>query len=348
MNKEICQHITGCILGTAVGDAVGLRREGLSATRAKKLYGTQYAPDLLFGRGYVSDDTEHTVIVARSLLAAGGDPESFQRHLCSDLKRWLLVCPAGVGFATLRAVARLWLGYRASRSGVWSAGNGPAMRSALLGICADSDEHLRELVQASSRITHTDPRAEQGALAVALAARYGLEQRDRPKPEIVAEVTGQIEGDELVSHLHKAAEALRKDWTPEQYARDLGWDGFVSGYVNQTVPAAIYCWAASTSFRDAVENAVGLGGDMDSVAAITGAISGTELGDSAIPTEWLDRLHEWPRDVRWMRTLSSKLSSSPSESSTVPSMRWGRTAIRNAIFACVVLGIGFRRILPPY
>ena len=75
---------------------------------------------------------------------------------------------AGVGFATARACVRLWLGVPPERSGVNSAGNGPAMRSAILGaVFAREPERRREFVRASSRLTHLDPRAETAALAVA-------------------------------------------------------------------------------------------------------------------------------------------------------------------------------------
>ena len=55
-------NILGCLLGTALGDAVGLRREGLSRQRAMRLYGgAPLQPNLLFGWGFCSDDTEHTL-----------------------------------------------------------------------------------------------------------------------------------------------------------------------------------------------------------------------------------------------------------------------------------------------
>jgi ADP-ribosylglycohydrolase len=82
----------------------------------------------------------------------------------------LLGLPAGIGRATLRAILKLWFGFPPSKSGVFSAGNGPAMRSAVLGAAIDDLPLLRSLVGISTRITHTDPKAEYGALAVALAA----------------------------------------------------------------------------------------------------------------------------------------------------------------------------------
>jgi ADP-ribosylglycohydrolase len=168
-------RIAGAILGTAVGDALGLPREGLSRRRARRLFGD---PPLrhrfLLGRGMTSDDTEHTCMTGQALLRAPDDPDAFARSLAWRLRFWLLGLPAGTGGATLRAVLKLWLGFSPRRSGVWSAGNGPAMRAALLGVCLGHDrQQMRAYVRASTRLTHTDPRAERGAFLVALTAHHG-------------------------------------------------------------------------------------------------------------------------------------------------------------------------------
>jgi hypothetical protein len=70
------------------------------------------------------------------------------------MRWWLVGLPAGIGSATLRATLKLWLGFSPSRSGVFSAGNGPAMRSPVLGTAIDDIETLRKFVRASTRITH--------------------------------------------------------------------------------------------------------------------------------------------------------------------------------------------------
>ena len=62
-------------------------------------------------------------------------------------------------------------GISPSKSGVYSVGNGPAMRAAILGATIDDVSNLLEFVRSSSRLTHTDPKAEFGAVAIALAAR---------------------------------------------------------------------------------------------------------------------------------------------------------------------------------
>ncbi|MDH3349782.1 MAG: ADP-ribosylglycohydrolase family protein, partial [Desulfobulbaceae bacterium] len=162
--------IIGALLGCAVGDALGLPYEGLSRQRAGRMLGEPLKYRFCFGKGMISDDTEHTCMTAAALAASGGDPDIFAQHLAKSLRYWLLGLPAGVGFATLRAVLRLWIGMGPLRSGVFSAGNGPAMRSPIIGATVNEIEQLAPLVSACTRITHTDPKAYYGAYAIALAA----------------------------------------------------------------------------------------------------------------------------------------------------------------------------------
>ena len=164
--------IQGCLLGTALGDAIGLPYEGLSRQRVPKLLGPPQKHRLLFGKGMVSDDTEHTCMVAQSLIKSSFDPQHFAEDFSKRLRYWLLTLPAGVGLATLKSILRLWVGYSPQRSGVYSAGNGPAMRSGILGVVAPSQDVLNTLVHVSTRMTHSDPKAEAGASAIALAARF--------------------------------------------------------------------------------------------------------------------------------------------------------------------------------
>jgi ADP-ribosylglycohydrolase len=121
----------------AVGDALGLPREDLSRRRAAKLYG---GPPLrhrfAFGRGMISDDTEHAIMTAEALLLTGRDLPRFTAALAWRLRLWLLGIPAGIGLATLRATLKLCLGWSPEHSGVWSAGSGPAMRAPMIGAAA--------------------------------------------------------------------------------------------------------------------------------------------------------------------------------------------------------------------
>jgi ADP-ribosyl-[dinitrogen reductase] hydrolase len=97
------EAFAGVLLGTAVGDALGLPAEGMSRDRIRKRWHGPWRQRFLFGRGMVSDDTEQALFVAQALLAHPADVEAFQRCLGWNLRLWLLGLPAGVGLATLRA-----------------------------------------------------------------------------------------------------------------------------------------------------------------------------------------------------------------------------------------------------
>lgn len=272
-------RLEGVLLGTAVGDALGLPYEGLSHRRARRMFG---GPPLrhrfLPGRGMISDDTEHACMTAQALLASAGDGERFSSSLGWRLRFWLLGLPAGTGRATLRAIVKLWLGFPPDRSGVFSAGNGTAMRAAILGVCVgEHPERLRDFVRRSSRITHSDPRAEEGALAVALAAHMGAMHGPDGLDhfEFLNRLRQSVTGDELLAALDMMEAALRNGETAERFAERLGLSGGVSGYINHTVPVALYVWLRSRGdYRTAVEEAILLGGDTDSTAAIVGALVG--------------------------------------------------------------------------
>ena len=188
-------RLAGILLGTAVGDSVGLPAEGLSPRRRQRLLPGPWRHRFLVGRGMISDDTEHTLMVAQSLLKHPDDAAAFGRSLAWRLRWWFLGLPAGVGLATARACLKLWLGFPPDRSGVYSAGNGPAMRSALLGAYFFDDQDMIErFVTASTRLTHTDPRALTGALAVARLAAWAVQHdpAEPPSAEFVGRPAGEV------------------------------------------------------------------------------------------------------------------------------------------------------------
>lgn len=351
------EGIAGALLGTALGDAVGLPREGLSPRRARRLCGgPPLGQRLVLGRGLVSDDTEHTCMVGQALLASGGEPDPFARSLAWRLRGWLLGLPAGVGFATLRALLKLWLGFPPGRSGVFSAGNGPAMRAPLLGACfPDDPARLRALVRASTRLTHTDPKAEEGAWAVAHAAARGARAEGPADPAgLIGELLDALEGDELRRHLERAAVGLEQGEPLEAYAEALGLAKGVTGYVNHTVPVALYaCLAHPGDYRGAVEGVILLGGDADTTGAIAGGVAGAAVGGAGLPVDWLAGLVEWPRSVAWQERLADALAvrfggDAPASGPGPVPLFWPAIPARNLAFLLIVLAHGFRRLLPPY
>lgn len=79
MNRR--DRVEGLLLGCAVGDSVGLPAEGLSKTNIHRRWNGVWKQRLLFGRGMISDDTEHTLIVAECLVRSKGDVELFRQML---------------------------------------------------------------------------------------------------------------------------------------------------------------------------------------------------------------------------------------------------------------------------
>jgi ADP-ribosylglycohydrolase len=346
--------IIGSILGTAVGDALGLPYENLSRRRGARLWGEPDYYHFLFGRGMTSDDTEHTCLVAQSLIVSAGQPEHFARDLARRLRWWLLGLPAGVGRATLLSCLKLWLGFGPDRSGTFSAGNGPAMRAAVLGAAVDDPQLLRALVRASTRITHTDPRAEHGALVVALAASLARSQPHVDGPFFLEGLRAWLPEEsaaKLLALLGRAVQSAAAGDSTADFAAAQGWGRKVTGFVNQTVPVAVHAWLRHPrDFRSAVTTVIRCGGDTDTTAAVVGGIVGAAVGKEGIPREWLEKLAEWPRTVSWMEQLGGRLAEA---------MRAGQPGkplpvsvaglfTRNMFFFVVVLVHVFRRLLPPY
>jgi ADP-ribosylglycohydrolase len=351
----------GCIFGTAVGDAFGLACEGLSRSRQAKMFPNLTSHQLLpFGKGMCSDDTEHTCMLAQSLIetARYADIDEQAKKFASNfgwrLRFWLLGMPAGIGLATLRAILKLWIGFPARYSGVFSAGNGPAMRVALIGVCYGGDvPRMRALVRAATRITHTDPKAEQGSLAVALAAHLGATGQDIA-PEDYARRLRDLLGEdarELLELIDGVAQSVNRKETAADYTARTGSANGVSGYMFHTIPAALHVWLAHQGdYRGGVTAVVRLGGDTDTVAAIVGALIGARVGKAGIPAEWLRDLWEWPRTQAWMESVGVKLadrSTHHTKGYAMP-LNWLKLLLRNAFFIPLVLAHGFRRLLPPY
>jgi ADP-ribosyl-[dinitrogen reductase] hydrolase len=353
-------RLAGCVLGTAVGDALGLPREGLSPGRAHRMFGPDLSHALVLGRGMVSDDTEHTCMVAQALLSARNDPDRFARTLGWKLRLWILALPAGVGLGTARSIGKLWLGWPPSSSGVMSAGNGPAMRAAILGACLGTEpERLRKWVRTSTRCTHTDPRAERAAFLVAYAAAHASTRGPcdvNPQAFLTASAAalGEID-DELRSILVALAVHLAEGASVGKFAHYLGLSRGVSGYAYHTVPVALYGWLRHPGdFRSAVTEVIRAGGDSDTTGAIVGGLAGAGIGLAGIPPDWLRGLLEWPRSVPWMGALAERLAmrfpspSSPGTEQGELPLVWPGILPRNLLLLTLVVSHGFRRLLPPY
>ncbi len=342
-----------CLLGTAVGDSLALPYENLSPARIKKWRGKQLQQCLLFRRwGMVSDDTDHTIFIAQSILSSQGDVRLFKQHFAWHLRFWLCCFPAGIGMSTLKSILKLCIGVPFKYSAVFSAGNAPSMRSAIIGAVYCDHASLRnDYVRASAQLTHSNPLALIGAQAMAEIAAQLANQtwQQRPSLSALQAVLAPLSNHPIwLKSIHQIMDACAAE-NPIQQATDyFSTKKGISGYTMHSLPFAIVVWY--THFADypaSMESVIAAGGDTDTVAAMVGALVGLSVHATGIPAAWQKDLIDYPYHKAYLRQLAEHLASSQ----RLPSRTiYHHTALilRGMIFSSVVLLHGFRRLLPPY
>jgi ADP-ribosylglycohydrolase len=355
---EISQQsrFRGVFLGTAVGDAVGLPAEGISRRRVAKWFPRPWRHRLVWRYGMLSDDTEQTLLLSQALLAHPVSSQHFARHLAWGLRWWLLMLPAGIGMATGRAIFRLWLGFPPHRSGVDSAGNGAAMRVAPIGALFSEDvPRMEAYVRAATVVTHSDPRACIGALAVAKVCGWCLRTGAPALPDMERYIEmlrhcGE-EDEEWRQLMDGLRQGLEQGVSVQQYAERLGQHQGISGYVYRTVPVALFAWYRHFGdFEETVSSVLDCGGDTDTVGAIAGAMAGAVVGQEGIPQPWVSGIRDWPQGTRMITRVADHLAALARTGQSPGTVAVFRPVLipRNLVFLLVVVLHGFRRLLPPY
>lgn len=328
-------RLTGTLLGTAVGDALGLPGEGMSAADIRRRWGRLDRYRLLGPVGFVSDDTEQSALVAQSLARFPDDPE-----LCADEFRraligWFWRLPWGVGLATIRASLKATLCFRPS--GVNSAGNGAAMRSAVVGTFFHTDPPKRRaFAQALARVTHLDERAVQAAVFVADTAA-GAANGHSPAAALGAGAAG-VREPELGAALAKAKGLAGSGASVEDAALALG----TSGYSVHTAAFAYFLFARfGTDARACLVETASAGGDTDSIGAVVGGWLGALHGPEGLPQDLVQGLCGGPFGRPHLESLGKALTAKAAP----PRYFWPLAMGRNLALMPVILGHGFLRLL---
>ena len=285
----------GALLGTFTGDALGMPVEGYDIEMIISAY--EQVDTMLEarkGRGTYTDDTQMMIGIAEALSKCG----EFQGAETARCFVKNFEPDRGYGRGALEVIYRLSQGVPWNKAGErmfggGSFGNGSAMRIAPIGVFFSADRAA--LIQAamdSARITHTHPLGKGGAVIQALAVSLAFESDpDLPldKAAFLATLKEHIEP-EWDAYRHKLVhvqELFNSEFDPYEAVRLLGNDVTCQG----SVPLAIYCFLHHPDdFRDAAVTAVNMGGDTDTIGAMTGAISGARLGWETIPPDWLNAL----------------------------------------------------------
>jgi poly(ADP-ribose) glycohydrolase ARH3 len=302
---DLKSKFRGALLGTAVGDALGAPVEGRSMEKVRSVYGEEKVWTMVNGR--YTDDTEMMIGVAESLIRIRGfNGADMARTFIQnfDVKRGY--GPGSTGALRMIREGENWdTASKKLFGGEGSYGNGAAMRIAPVGLFYyDDTAALREAAYKSSMITHSHELGKEGAalqaFAVALAVRG---QKEGMLSELEAFVQNSVykEKIRLIGLLLEKAPPTKKEVIAK-----LG-NGMAAF---NSVPTAIHSFLHAGSFEEGVVSAVSLGGDTDTIGAMSGAISGAYYGDSAIPREWVKQLEAGEKGKSYIRMLAEKLYNS--------------------------------------
>lgn len=297
LNPAQVQRAVGAMIGAAVGDALGAFFEFGPAGQFR----LQFPSPKLVGHGEMigggafdwkpgefTDDTQMAVALAEAIVACGGSFDA--AHTFDRFVAWSKDA-RDVGITTSGALrsGKPWhaAAEHAHNTIGRSAGNGSVMRIAPIGIAGvrwGAVECAMVALRQSS-LTHFDPGAGVGAAIVAEMVRQAiLSGRLDPQPQIIPNVLAAIPG-VIDEEVERYSRILHTSWSPETD------DGPSNGSVWTCVAQAVWAVRTTSSFADAVIAAIELGGDTDTVAAVTGAIAGAIYGLQGIPVRWVSALN---------------------------------------------------------
>jgi len=303
---EMRSRALGALYGLAIGDALGMPVQSLSRAEIVARYGPligEFCPGpdghpLAAGlpAGSVTDDTEQAMLLARLVVAGGGEVDA--ADLARDLLAWEESMRARgsldlLGPSTRQALAALAAGADVAEAGRAGLTNGAAMRITPVGIATASGDPglLEDRVVAASRLTHNTGVALAGAAAVAMAVSAGID--GDPLPVAISRAVAAAASAAGRGHWAAGADvATRISWATG-LATGLDQDQLIdivyrlvgtSLATQESVPAAFAVAAACPGDPWlACRIAASLGGDSDTIAAMTGAICGACHGAGAFP-----------------------------------------------------------------
>ena len=231
------------IYGAILGDIIGSPFEFDRGDKTKDF-------KLFSRRSHYTDDSVMTLAVCEALLKVGQDAtvKEIEDAVITSMQSWGRRYPhAGYG-----GYFRRWL-TACHPEPYNSFGNGSAMRVSAVGWLYDSLENTRTVAKAIANVTHNHPEGIKGAEATASA--IFMARNGSSKEEIKKYIENEFHYD-----LNRTLNEIRPSYHMDETCQ-------------KTVPEAIIAFLEAKDFEDAIRNAVSLGGDTDTLGAITGSIA---------------------------------------------------------------------------
>ncbi len=283
--KDLRNRIAGALYGVAIGDALGAPLEFMSREQIARKHGR--VTEMIGGGwldvepGEITDDTQMTLAVAEGIIA---NPEDPIQEIGARFIEWAKSGPKDIGITcsmSIRAAAgrnhqeapdeKKW--FEASKdtcktNGGRSGGNGALMRTVYPGLYY---EGLLEAVTKSGNIakmTHWDKKSTEACCLYT---------------EMLNLITEADNNDGAWWHVDKALQGSEYKLEPRKGVEP-------TGYVVDSFKCALHSLATTNTFEEAIIEAANLGGDADTIAAITGGLAGAIYGYKEIPQRWIQEL----------------------------------------------------------
>lgn len=333
MYKDLCEEdvilrgnidkIAGCLLGGALGDALGAPVESYTYNQIIKEYGPDGICELqcgIHGKAEITDDTQMTLFTAEGLLRA--ECRAYRKEIKRNLSdttmvvfraylRWLYT----QGLSTshwngrdydgwLVGVKQLYVNKEAGTTCITTLGKGmmgridrpinnsktcgAIMRIAPVGLF-ESEEDVFELGCRIGAITHGHPSAYFSAGAMSLLIHNIIKGKDivDAVSDVLEVLKGHEKTEECIEKIEMALELYKTESPSQESVKKIGygWDA------TETLAIGIYCALCyPDDITKALVLAVNHDGDSDSTGSVTGNILGAYLGKSRIPETWLQKL----------------------------------------------------------
>lgn len=300
MQRIPLNRIQGCLLGLAVGDALGATYEGLFADVIMSYGGGDEIVKHESGEKlYYTDDTQMMIGVAQTLVKHGEIvPDDLCRRFAQNYQKG-----RGYGQGVRPVIEAMAVGefdqektpFLVFKDG--SYGNGAAMRVAPIGLLFDGNDLVSQS-DLASKVTHMHQLGLEGARIIAKAVNVAARMNNFDRVQFFEELMTVCTTEEFSWQLKTARDL------PEFSGVSFG-NGLEA---HRSVLTSLVCFADSPSdFSGAISRAIGIGGDVDTIAAMAGAISGVYLGIEAIPANLIECLENDKQGKDYLLELAGQL-----------------------------------------